>query len=401
VIALMANKDRAREVAIAAGVPVVPGGAAPAESKQLKAFAREITYPIMLKAVLGGSGRGMRLAEHEEELLERFAEAKKEALAAFGNDEMLLEKCIIGPRHIEVQVFADMHGNVTHVGERDCSVQRRNQKLVEEAPAAGLHPRLRERLYQAAVALCREVGYVGAGTIEYLVQGGSGGEDPFYFLEMNTRIQVEHPVTECVYGIDLLVEQFRVAAGAPLSFSAKDLREHGHAIEFRIYAEDTAADFKPCTGTINYLSRPGGPGVREDAWVEAGTKVSAFYDSLLSKLIVHGRNREEAITRARAVLDAFVIEGVPTTLGFHRWLLRQQDFIDARADITWLKRNYHGEQGAGTSVGPFVLPPLRSRLPQEAPEKESPPPKKGPTKKSPRKKPVKQTRTETKHAKKN
>ncbi len=355
VIRLMAGKDKARELATKAGVPVVPGMSVPSDVKKFKKEAASIGYPLMLKAVAGGSGRGMRLARTAEELESALTDAKKEALAAFGNDEMLMEKFIEHPRHIEIQVFADSLGNVVHLGERDCTVQRRHQKLVEEAPAAKLHPKLREQLHQTAVSLCKEVGYLGAGTIEYLVERSAEPDGSFYFLEMNTRIQVEHPVTEEVFGVDLVAEQFRVARGESLSFSQSELVPRGHSLEFRLYAEDPSAQFKPCTGTVVYVSRPGGRGVREDTWIEAGTKLSAYYDSLLSKLVVTGRTREDAIARAKKVLAEYVLEGMPSTLGFHRWLLEQDAFNDLEIDVTWLERSYQGQELHGEGVGPVSL----------------------------------------------
>lgn len=354
----MGSKDSARTIAVSAGLPVVPGESAPKDFTELKKLCKKIGYPLLLKAVAGGSGRGMRMVEAESELLLRLEEAKKEALGAFGNDEMLIEKYIQSPRHIEVQVFADRHGNVVHVGERDCSTQRRHQKLLEEAPAAKLHPTLRSKLHQASIELCKKVGYEGAGTIEYLVENSASEKGTFYFLEMNTRIQVEHPVTEAVFGVDLLAEQFRVAAGYPLSFSQDQLVPSGHAIEFRIYAEDPSNDFKPATGTIRYLSRIGGLGVREDTWAESGSTISPYYDSLISKLIISGATRDEAIERARATLAEFVVDGVPSTLGFHRWLLSQPDFLDANIDVAWISRKYQGETIQGENVGPLRVPPL-------------------------------------------
>lgn len=356
VIALMAAKDRAREVAIKAGAPVVPGAPLNEGGKTLQAQAAAIGYPLMLKAVAGGSGRGMRLVQEAAELEAACAEAKKEAMASFGDDAMLIERFVEHPRHVEVQVFADSQGNVVHLGERDCSIQRRHQKLVEEAPAPKLHAKLRKGLHQTAVDICKEVNYLGAGTIEFLVENGSSPKGSFYFLEMNTRIQVEHPVTEEVFGVDLVKEQFRVAQGEALSFSQKDLKVRGHSMEFRVYAEDSKAQFKPATGSIRYISRAGGRGVREDSWVEAGSKLSAYYDSLLSKIIVTAGSREEVLERAKQVLGEYVLEGLPTTLGFHRWLLEQQDFSDVNYDVTWLERSYNGEQVHGHGLGPLQLP---------------------------------------------
>ncbi len=360
VIELMAGKDKAREVAQRSGAPVVPGGAVKPDAASFKKQAKEIGYPVMLKAVAGGSGRGMRLVRSEAELESACIEAKKESLASFGNDEMLIEKFIEHPRHIEVQVFADSHGNVVHLAERDCSIQRRHQKLVEEAPAPHLHAKVREGLQQTAVDLCKEVGYQGAGTIEFLVENGHEATGSFYFLEMNTRIQVEHPVTEEVFGVDLVKEQFKVASGEKLSFAQKDLIVSGHSMEFRVYGEDASAQFKPATGTVVYVSRPGGRGVREDSWVEAGSKLSAYYDSLLSKIIVTAPSRQEVIARAKQVLGEYVLEGLPTTLGFHRWLLEQKEFEEITYDVTWLERNYQGQELHGHGLGPLQLPEKRT-----------------------------------------
>jgi acetyl-CoA carboxylase biotin carboxylase subunit len=361
VISLMANKQRARQAAEKVGVPVVPGGAVAGSIADLAKAVAQLGYPIMLKAVAGGSGRGMRIVESGDELEERLAEAKKEALAAFGDDEMLYEKCVIRPRHVEVQVFGDTFGNVVHLGERDCSLQRRHQKVVEEAPAPGLAKGLREKLCECATDLARNVNYRGAGTVEFLVEGGAKKDDSFYFLEMNTRIQVEHPVTEMVYRVDLVTEQFRVAAGKPLSFKQSALKPLGHAIEYRVYAEDPSRGFLPCSGRIEYLARAGGPGVREDSWVEAGTRVSAFYDSLLSKLIVWGRTREEALAASRTLLQEYHLEGIVSTLGFHRWVLQSESFKQGAVDVKWLEREYRGEMLPAGTVGPLILPEPRNQ----------------------------------------
>jgi len=358
VIRLMGDKDLARKKAVEAGVPVVPGTEAGADLEELKKFSAKIGYPVMIKAVAGGSGRGMRLVEKETDFDELLSQAQAEAESAFKNRAVIVEKCIVRPRHIEIQVFGDHAGSVLHFGERECSMQRRHQKVVEEAPAIRLHPKLREKICKAAVKLAKAVGYTGAGTMEFLVEGGEREDSPFYFLEMNTRIQVEHPVTEAVYGVDLVRLQLGVAAGGELPMSQKDLRPAGHALEFRVYAEDTAKEFRPQTGTIRYISRPAGPGIREDSWVEAGSRISAFYDSLLAKLVVWGATREEAIARARRALDEFVVEGFETTLGFHRWLVRQPAFSEGALDIKWIEREYHGEKVHARSTGPFRLPPL-------------------------------------------
>jgi acetyl-CoA carboxylase biotin carboxylase subunit len=360
VIALMGDKDQARRKAVQCGVPVVPGTQSGLPLSELKLFCREAGYPVMIKAVAGGSGRGMRLVEAEADLEAKLAEAGAEAESAFGNRATIIEKYIARPRHIEVQIFGDAIGTVIHFGERECSLQRRHQKIVEEAPAVHFHPRLREKMLKAAVQLAEAVEYCGAGTIEFLVEGGDSADSPFYFLEMNTRIQVEHAVTEAVTGYDLLQLQFSVAEGAPLGIAQKQIAARGHALEFRVYAEAPAREFKPTNGTIVYVSRSGGNGVREDSWIEAGTRVSAFYDSLLSKITVWGRTRDEAVRRSRSVLDGFSIEGMETTLGFHRWLLEQPAFCDGTVDVKWIEREYTGQEKPAVGVGPLRLPPVVS-----------------------------------------
>ncbi len=356
VIALMADKEQARARAAEAGVPVVPGTAASTDVSKLAAEAKKIGMPVMVKAVAGGSGRGMRVVREAADLEAKIDEAMREAEAGFKNSKVFIEKYLEQPRHIEVQVFADAQGTTVHVGERECSLQRRHQKLVEEAPAANLDETLATKIRASAVDLAKAVGYRGAGTVEYLVDGGRDANSAFYFLEMNTRIQVEHPVTEMVSGIDLVAEQFRVADGQELSFRQQDVRMNGHAIEFRVYAEDPANEFRPAAGKLLYLSRPSGVGVREDSWVEAGSKLSPYYDALLSKLSIWGRDRSEALARARVALDEFIVEGVPTTLGFHRWLLRNKDFQSGEFDVNWISRAYAGEQLHPKTVGPLVLP---------------------------------------------
>ncbi|MCB0322179.1 MAG: ATP-grasp domain-containing protein [Bdellovibrionales bacterium] len=355
-IRVMGDKRRARECAVAAGVEVVPGTGADPSPDELEKFVSTVQFPVLVKAVAGGSGRGMRLVERKEDLAERIDEARREAEAAFGNGSVLLEKYLERPRHIEVQVFGDGRGQVVHLFERDCSVQRRHQKLVEESPAPGLHPRLRERICAAAVKVAQAVGYEGAGTVELLVEGGANPDDAFYFLEMNTRIQVEHPVTEEVTGIDLVREQLQVATGAGFSFDPSSLEQRGHAIELRIYAEDCRKSFAPQSGRLQYISRSGGPGVREDGWAEAGTTISPYYDSLLTKLIFSGPDRQATIERAIATVDTFVVDGLPTTLDFHRWLLRTEAFRSGAVDVKWVEREYRGEVVPPQSVGPLRLP---------------------------------------------
>lgn len=360
VIAAMGDKESARTLAVEAGVPVVPGTPAGLESTELKRQAAAIGFPVLLKAVAGGSGRGMRVVRSESEFDERLREAQAEALSAFGNGSVFLEKYIDSPRHIEVQVFGDRHGSIVHFGERECSLQRRHQKIVEEAPAPNLHPEVRKRLYDYSLNLSRRVSYTNSGTLEFLVQGGESPDAPIYFLEMNTRIQVEHPVTELVHGVDLVQLQLRVAAGERLSDLPAASTGIGSAIEYRISAEDPRHDFAPAMGEVRYLARVGGPGFREDGWVEAGSVVSPYYDSLLLKVIVSGSDRTEALDRSRAYLDEYLIEGPPTTLGFHRWVVRQSDFIAGRVHIHWIGNHWKGDvREAPRTTGPLVLPPAR------------------------------------------
>ena len=355
-IELMGDKHNARELATRCKVPVVPGTKAGVGVKELVAFGEQVGFPIMIKAVAGGSGRGMRIVENAATVEEMFKQATLEAEGAFGNGSVIAEKQILKPRHIEVQVFGDNHGNAVHFGDRECSVQRRHQKLIEEAPAPRLHPKLREKIRSSAVRLASEVLYSGAGTVEFLVSGGDNESDPFYFLEMNTRIQVEHPVTEEVTGVDLVRLQLRVANGDALPFKQEQIEIRGHAIEYRINAEDVVADFRPATGELVYVSRVSGPGVREDGWVQSGSAVSPFYDSLLSKIIVSGESREQVLERSRRALDEALFEGVPTTLPFHRWLLTNSAFIESAVDVRWIEREYHGEVVHSSTVGPLNLP---------------------------------------------
>jgi acetyl-CoA carboxylase, biotin carboxylase subunit len=342
-IRTMGDKATARRKMAEAGVPTVPGSEGIIEDvDEAIAVAREIGYPIMIKASAGGGGKGMRVAESERDFAKAFSTAQAEAKAAFGNPSVYIERCFINPRHIEFQVFGDQHGRVMHFGERECSIQRRHQKLVEEAPSPALTPVLRSEMGAAAVKAAKSIDYVGAGTIEFLfAQDGT-----FHFMEMNTRIQVEHPVTEVTTGIDLVKEQIRVAAGEPLS-APKTVKHRVHAIEFRINAEDPSRDFAPSPGTIHTFHPPGGPGVRLDTHVYAGYTVPRFYDSLLAKLIVSGNTREEAIVRARHVLDQFIIEGIPTTLPFLRRIVVDDAFVRGAVDTGFVARmTAEGERGA-------------------------------------------------------
>jgi acetyl-CoA carboxylase biotin carboxylase subunit len=305
----------------------------------------------MLKAAAGGGGKGMRLVGGESELQSAFEAAQSEAAAAFGDDAIYLEKAVERPRHIEIQIFADSHGNVVHLGERECSIQRRHQKVIEECPSPINDPALRQRMGEAATGIARAVNYVGAGTVEFLFSDVSR---EFYFLEMNTRLQVEHPVTELVTGFDLVREQIQVAAGAVLSFQQDDVRWQGHAIECRVYAEDPEDNFFPSPGKITFLRTPCGPGIRDDSGVVAGDEVSIYYDPMISKLAVWGRTRAEAIDRMRRALDEYAVGGIKTTLPFFREIVRDEEFINGRLNTGFITRfnERRQERGRGTSVPP-------------------------------------------------
>jgi acetyl-CoA carboxylase biotin carboxylase subunit len=334
VLRRMGDKAEARRAMAAAGVPVVPGSEEAIEKeRRAVAFARHLGYPVIIKAAAGGGGRGMRVARTEEEFKRLFAVARREARQAFGSDRVYVERYVAEPRHVEFQVLGDRHGRIVHLGERDCSIQRRHQKLVEESPSPALDEGLRDRMGQAAVRGALAVGYVGAGTVEFLLE--PGGE--FYFMEMNVRIQVEHPVTEMVTGVDLVAEQIRAVAGEPLSVAHKPLGLRGHAIEFRINAEDPDRDFLPSPGRITSFHVPGGPGVRVDTHAYAGYAIPPYYDSLIAKLICHGATRTEAIARARAALDEFVVEGVRTTIPFHQALLANERFLAGAVSTRFLE----------------------------------------------------------------
>jgi acetyl-CoA carboxylase biotin carboxylase subunit len=315
----MGDKAQARSTAAAAGVPTVPGSPGPVDSvAEALTFANEVGFPVLIKASAGGGGKGMRVALDESELAANFTAAKTEAAAAFGNDEVYLEKYLMRPRHVEIQVLADTHGNAVYLFERDCSIQRRHQKLVEEAPSPALSPELRAEMGAAAIKLVRAVDYVNAGTVEFLLDT----DGRFYFMEMNTRVQVEHPVTEQITGIDIIREQLRIAAGEPMGKpKQEDIVLRGHAIEFRINAEDPAHNFRPNPGLIEVFNPPGGYGVRVDSHVYSGYRVPPTYDSLLAKLIVWGETRDEAIARGHRALDEFIITGIATTVPFHLQVL--------------------------------------------------------------------------------
>ncbi len=334
-IANMGNKDRARQTMAHSGVPVVPGSPGPVEDgKMAKALAAEIGYPVLLKAASGGGGKGMRLVEQPDQMERALSLTRSEAEAAFGDSAVYMEKFITKPRHVEIQILADNHGSVIHLGERDCSVQRRNQKLVEEAPCPVLTEDMRQQMGDAAVKAARAVDYSGAGTVEFLLDANG----KFYFMEMNTRIQVEHPVTEMITGIDLVKAQLLVAAGEQLDIIQEDVAFNGWAIECRINAEDPAADFRPSPGTITRWFAPGGPWVRVDGIASAGYVVSPHYDSMIAKIIVWGQDREEAISRMERALAETVVEGIPTTISLHQQIMADEEFRSGHYDTGLLPR---------------------------------------------------------------
>jgi acetyl-CoA carboxylase biotin carboxylase subunit len=338
----MGDKAEARATMIAAGVPTVPGseGAVASEQEALH-FAEQVGYPVLIKAAAGGGGRGMRVAADPTSLVANLQQAKAEAAVAFGDDTVYIEKYLTRPRHVEFQVLADTHGNAVHLFERDCSVQRRHQKLIEESPSPALTPELRERMGVAAMTAVRAVDYVNAGTVEFLLDE----DDSFYFMEMNTRVQVEHPVTEAVTGVDIIKEQIRIAAGLPMKHTDQEsLAIRGHAIEFRINAEDPSADFRPNPGRIEVFNPPGGFGVRVDSHAYSGYHVPPYYDSLLAKLIVWGESRAEAVNRARRALDEFIVVGIPTTIPFHQVVVENEYFQRGEVYTDFVERHIYGDR---------------------------------------------------------
>jgi len=338
-VRLLGSKTLAREAVAKGGVPCPPGSPSGCSDKELEAHALEIGYPVIIKATGGGGGRGMRVVRNKEQLKELLPRTRAEAGKNFGNQDVYLEKYIEGPRHVEVQVMADHHGNVLHFGTRDCSLQRRHQKVVEEAPAPDLSPELRGAIEQAAVNAAKSVDYWNAGTVEFLVS-----DNNFYFLEMNTRIQVEHPVTEAVYGVDLIELQIRVAQGEELSFNQSEIEPSGHALEFRVYAEDPENNFAPAAGKITAMVEFKAEWFREDKGFEAGDQISPFYDAMISKLIVWGETRAQAVERSVTLLDSYQIEGLKTNLEFHRWLLGSTPFVEAPVDTGFLDRTDVGQE---------------------------------------------------------
>jgi acetyl-CoA carboxylase biotin carboxylase subunit len=335
VISMMGDKATARATAVANGVPVTPGSEIMSDAETALAEAKRIGFPVMIKATAGGGGRGMRPCFNAEDFIGLFQQASNEAVACFGNGDCYLEKLVLNPHHVEFQVICDSHGHFIHLGERDCSMQRRNQKIIEECPSPLLTPELRKRMGEASVNLVRNIGYQNAGTIEYLVD--EKGEN-FYFMEMNTRIQVEHPVTEEVMGCELIKEQIRVAAGESLSHHVLEATPRGHSIECRINAEDPYNNFTPSPGTIELWYAPGGKGVRVDTHVYSGYTVPPHYDSMIAKLIVTASTREIAIARMRRALGEFTIRGIKTTIPFQLEIINHPDFINGHYDIGWVGR---------------------------------------------------------------
>ena len=334
VIAKLGNKQEARNTMIAAGVPVIPGSTeAIYDADNGAVIAAEIGYPVIIKAALGGGGKGMRVARTEEEFANAFNTAQKEATMAFGDGTMYIEHFVEHPRHIEFQILADNKGHVIHLGERDCSIQRNHQKMIEESPSVAISDELRTKMGEAAVKAAKASGYVNAGTIEFLLEKNGN----FYFMEMNTRIQVEHPVTEWVTGIDLVKEQIRIASGLPLSYKQKEIKLQGHAIECRINAEDPEHGFRPCPGTITDMYLPGGKGIRIDSAIYSGYTIPPYYDSMIAKLIVYAKNRNEAITKLRSALGEVLIEGITTNVDYQYEILNDEDFIEGNIDIEFIE----------------------------------------------------------------
>ena len=338
VIAKLGNKQEARNTMEAAGVPVIPGSKEPVcEVHTGLLLAREIGYPVIIKAALGGGGKGMRVAYSEEEFMQSFQTAQKESQMAFGDDTMYIEHFMEEPRHIEFQILADSYGNVVHLGERDCSIQRNHQKMIEEAPSAALSSKLRKKMGEAAVKAAKAAGYVNAGTIEFLLENN----DTFYFMEMNTRIQVEHPVTEWVTGIDLIKEQIRIADGQKLSFTQQDIEINGHAIECRINAENPEKGFRPSPGTITDLHLPGGKGIRVDSAIYSGCSISPYYDSMVAKLIVWAKNRDEAIQKMQSALGEVIIEGIDTNVDYLYELLNNPVYQSGEFNVNFIDTIKH------------------------------------------------------------
>ena len=336
----MGNKSQARKTMMEAGVPVVPGTKEPVHHpEEALAMAREIGWPIMIKASSGGGGKGMRISHDEHDFSEQFSIAQRESVGAFGDNTMYLERCVLSPRHVEVQIIADTYGTVVALGERDCSVQRNHQKMIEESPSPVMTERVRDEMLEAAVRAAQAVGYTSAGTIEFLLDDKLN----YYFMEMNTRIQVEHPVTEMVTGTDLVEEMIRVAAGDPLTFTQDDITYRGHAIECRVNAEQPERGFLPSPGTISQMHLPGGNGVRVDTAAYDGYEITPYYDSMIAKVIVHGRDRTEAIAKMRTALEEMVVVGVKTNLDFQYAIMENETFAAGHADTSFIERFMKGE----------------------------------------------------------
>ncbi len=331
----MGNKSEARNTMMKAGVPVVPGTKEPIYDGMVGIeLAKEIGYPIMIKASAGGGGKGMRVAESEEEFLEKFETAQREAVNGFGDNTMYLERYVKNPRHVEIQVLADQKGNTIYLGERDCSIQRRHQKMIEEAPSIAIDETLRKKMGEAAVKAAKATGYYSAGTIEFLLDQNN----EFYFMEMNTRIQVEHPVTEMITGVDLIKEQIKIAAGETLALRQEDVKISGHAIECRINAEDPDKNFMPCPGTVNYIHFPGGKGIRVDSALYAGCTIPPYYDSMVAKLIVHDETRELAIKKMRSALGELIVQGVKTNLDYQYEIFNDEEYVKGNVDTGFIER---------------------------------------------------------------
>ena len=337
IIELMGNKSKAKATMKKAGVPVVPGSDGLVNSlEEAKKISKKIKYPVIIKASAGGGGKGIRIAYSEEELIKAYDIVKQEAKISFNDDSIYIEKFVENPRHVEVQILADEHGNVVHLGERDCSIQRRNQKVLEETPSMILNDKTRKKMFDVTVKAVKEIGYSSAGTIEYLVDKNLD----FYFMEMNTRVQVEHPITEAVSGVDIVKEQLRIAAGETLSISQKDIHFTGHSMECRINAEDPEKNFMPCPGLIAGLLIPGGNGIRVDTAVYAGYRVPQTYDSMIGKLIVHGKDRAEAISKMKSALGEFIVEGINTNTDFLYKILDNENFKTNNYDTSFIKREF-------------------------------------------------------------
>lgn len=338
VINLMGNKTNAKQLMKDAGVPTVPGSDGKLNSlEEAKKIAKKVGYPVMLKASSGGGGKGIRLCNNQEELINYYDIVKQEAKVSFNDDELYLEKCIVNPRHVEIQILADEYGNCIHLGERDCSLQRNNQKVLEESPSTVLDNNLRKKMGEAAIKAVKAAKYANAGTIEFLVDKDKN----FYFMEMNTRIQVEHPVTEWVTGVDIVKEQLKIASGEKLSFKQEDITFSGHSIECRINAENPYKNFRPSPGEIKELNLPGGNGVRIDTAVYTGYKIPPVYDSMIAKLIVHGKDREEAISKMKRALDECVIDGIDTNIDFLYKILENNNFRSGNFDTSFIKKEFN------------------------------------------------------------